>query len=130
MRILVAYDYSTTTQDVLAMAKQQAQAFNAEVHLLRTFRQDPKLQRETIQQAEQNLDHIRLEFAAMGLDCDTHVVVSDLSAGEDIVLFAKQNRIDLIVIGVRRRSKVGKLVFGSNAQLIILTAPCPVLTVK
>jgi nucleotide-binding universal stress UspA family protein len=65
----------------------------------------------------------------MGLACDTHVVVSALSAGEDIVQFAEQNSIDLIVIGVRRRSKVGKLLFGSNAQLIILTAPCPVLTV-
>jgi nucleotide-binding universal stress UspA family protein len=92
--------------------------------------QDPKLQRETVQKAEQNLDHVRGEFATLGLACDTHVVVSSLTAGEDIVQFAEQNSIDLIVIGVRRRSKVGKLLFGSNAQLIILTAPCPVLTVR
>jgi nucleotide-binding universal stress UspA family protein len=130
MKMLVGYDYSTVTQDVLALAKQQAQVFKAEVHLLRCLKQDPKLQRETVQQAEQNLDHIKQGFATMGLACDTHVVVSALSAGEDIVQFAEQNTIDLIVIGVRRRSKVGKLLFGSNAQLIILTAPCPVLTVK
>ena len=134
MKILVGYDYSTVTQDVLALAKQQAQAFKAEVHLLRSLERNPELQRElrrdTIQQAEQNLDHVKREFATLGLDCDTHVVVSALSAGEDIVQFAEQNSIDLIVIGVRRRSKVGKLLFGSNAQLIILTAPCPVLTVK
>lgn len=130
MKILVGYDYSTVTQDVLALVKQQAQAFNAEVHLLRSLEQNPELQRDTIQQAEQNLDHVKREFATLGLECDTHVVVSTLSAGEDIVQFAEQNSIDLIVIGVRRRSKVGKLLFGSNAQLIILTAPCPVLTVK
>jgi len=130
MKILVGYDYSTVTQDVLALAKQRAQAFNAEVHLLRSLEQNPELQRDTIQQAEQNLDNVKREFATMGLACDTHVVVSALSAGEDIVQFAEQNSIDLIVIGVRRRSKVGKLLFGSNAQLIILTAPCPVLTVK
>ena len=130
MKILVGYDYSTVTQEVLALAKQQARAFNAEVHLLRSLEQNPELQRDTIQQAEQNLDHVRREFATMGLACDTHVVVSALSAGEDIVQFAEQNSIDLIVIGVRRRSKVGKVLFGSNAQLIILTAPCPVLTVK
>jgi nucleotide-binding universal stress UspA family protein len=129
MKILVGYDYSTVTQDVLALAKQYAQAFKAEVHLLRSMERNPELQRDTIQQAEQNLDHVRREFASMGLACDTHVVVSALSAGEDIVQFAEQNSIDLIVIGVRRRSKVGKLLFGSNAQLIILTAPCPVLTV-
>jgi len=134
MKILVGYDYSTVTQDVLALAKQQAQAFKAEVHLLRSLERNPELQRElrrdTIQQAEQNLDQVKREFANMGLACDTHVVVGRLSAGENIVQFAEQNSIDLIVIGVRRRSKVGKLLFGSNAQLIILTAPCPVLTVK
>ncbi|CAB1069620.1 hypothetical protein D1AOALGA4SA_719 [Olavius algarvensis Delta 1 endosymbiont] len=130
MKILVGYDYSTVTQEVLALAKQQAKAFNAEVHLLRSLVQDPELQHDAVQQAEQNLDQVGREFAAMGLACDTHVVVSNLSAGEYIVQFAEQNSIDLIVIGVRRRSKVGKLLFGSNAQLIILTAPCPVLTVK
>ncbi len=134
MKILVGYDYSTVTQDVLALAKQHAQAFKAEVHLLRSLERNPELQRElrrdTIQQAEQNLDQVKREFANMGLACDTHVVVGRLSAGEDIVQFAEQNSIDLIVIGVRRRSKVGKLLFGSNAQLVILTAPCPVLTVK
>ena len=130
MKMLVGYDYSTVTQDVLALSKQQAQALNAEVHLLRSLERNPKLQRDTIQQAEQNLNHVKREFATLGLDCDTHVVISALSAGEDIVEFAEQNSIDLIVIGVRRRSKVGKLLFGSNAQLIILTAPCPVLTVK
>jgi nucleotide-binding universal stress UspA family protein len=130
MKILVGYDYSTVTQDVLALAKQQAQAFKAEVHLLRFLEQGPELSREAIQQAEQNLDQVKRDFATLALACDTHVVVSALSAGEEIVQFAEQNSIDLIVIGVRRRSKVGKLLFGSNAQLIILTAPCPVLTVK
>jgi nucleotide-binding universal stress UspA family protein len=130
MKMLVGYDYSTVTQDVLALAKQQAQAFKAEVHLLRFLEQGPELSREAIQQAEQNLDQVKREFATLALACDTHVVVSALSAGEEIVQFAEQNSIDLIVIGVRRRSKVGKLLFGSNAQLIILTAPCPVLTVK
>ena len=130
MKILVGYDYSTVTQEVLAMAKQQAKAFNAEVYLLRSLAQDPKLQRDTVEQAEQNLEHVRLEFDAMGLTCDSHVAISRLSPGEHLIQFAEQNSVDLIVIGVRRRSKVGKLLFGSNAQLIILTAPCPVLTVK
>ena len=130
MKMLVGYDYSTVTQDVLALSKQQAQALSAEVHLLRSLEGNPELKRETIQQAEQNLNRVKREFTTLGLACDTHVVISALSAGEDIVQFAEQNSIDLIVIGVRKRSKVGKLLFGSNAQLIILTAPCPVLTVK
>jgi len=130
MKILVGYDYSTVTQEVLALAKKQAKAFNAEVHLLRSLSQDPKLQRDTVQHAEENLEHVKREFTTLGLDCERHVEISGLSPGEYLVQFAEKNNVDLIIIGVRRRSKVGKLLFGSNAQLIILMAPCPVLTVK
>jgi nucleotide-binding universal stress UspA family protein len=38
--------------------------------------------------------------------------------------------VDAIIIGVKRRSKVGKLLFGSNAQYVIIKADCPVTTVK
>ena len=38
--------------------------------------------------------------------------------------------IDLIVIGLRRRTPIGKLILGSNAQRILLDAPCPVIAVK
>jgi nucleotide-binding universal stress UspA family protein len=46
------------------------------------------------------------------------------------VQFAAEERAELIIVGIRRRSKVGKLLMGSTAQYIILKAPCPVLTVK
>ena len=54
-------------------------------------------------------------------------MISGLDSGEDIVEFAKQNKADEIIIGIRRKSKVGKLMFGSTAQYVILNAPCPVV---
>ncbi|MEE8415892.1 MAG: universal stress protein [Desulfobacterales bacterium] len=57
-------------------------------------------------------------------------MIRGLSPGEDLVEFAEENEVEEIVIGIRKKSKVGKLVFGSTAQFIILTAGCPVVTVK
>ena len=51
-------------------------------------------------------------------------------AGEQIVHFARREKADIIFLGLRKRSLVGKMLFGSNAQYIILNAPCPVLTVR
>jgi len=62
------------------------------------------------------------------------VRIEDLARGNDpandIVEVAEQEDATLIVIGMRRRSPVGKLLLGSNAQTILLNAPCPVLAVK
>ena len=49
---------------------------------------------------------------------------------EDLVQLAEELQAELIVIGLRRRSPVVKLILGSNAQRILLDAPCPVLAVK
>lgn len=49
---------------------------------------------------------------------------------EDIIAAAEEVDAELIVIGLRRRTPVGKLILGSNAQRVLLDAACPVLAVK
>ena len=53
-----------------------------------------------------------------------------LAAAEEILRIAVEQDAGLIVIGLRRRSPVGKLFMGSTAQQILLDAPCAVLAVK
>ena len=62
--------------------------------------------------------------------CKPVLSVRGLEAGEDLVQLADEHKADEIIIGVRRRSKVGKLIFGSTAQYVVLNAACPVVTVK
>lgn len=57
-------------------------------------------------------------------------VEESVGIGEDLVKTAEEMDAKLIVIGLRRRSPVGKLILGSNAQRTLLDAPCPVLAVK
>lgn len=49
---------------------------------------------------------------------------------DEVASVAAETSASLVVIGLRRRSPVGKLVLGSAAQRILMEAPCPVLAVK
>ena len=130
MNILVGYDSSNVAKEALVLAKKYAKAFDAKVYVVRSLAQSREMKLEDIQKAEQELENIRRSFRDEEIACKTEAIVSSISPGEDLVQFAQENEIDEIIIGVRRRSKVGKLIFGSNAQYIILMAQCPVVAVK
>ena len=130
MKILVGYDRSKASENALNHALQHAQAFNAEVHVMTSLEQGAALKKEDIDKAENQLEKIRKPFKAAGIQCEIRTSVSYQSPGEDMVRYARENDIGQIIVGVRRRSKVGKLVTGSTAQYVILNASCPVLSVK
>ena len=130
MKILVGFDGSNAAQDALSLAQQHAAVFKADLHIMRSLLQSPDLSKEDIDNAESGLNQLKISLDLKGMPCETHVSVSYQSPGEDLVQFAKDHGIEEIVVGVRKRSKVGKLMFGSTAQCVILNAPCPVVSVK
>lgn len=130
MKILVGYDGSKVADDVIKLARKHAKAFEAEVHIMTSLEQGAGLTKEDIDRAESKLEKLKTSLKTDEISCEVQASVSYESPGEDLVRFAKENQVDEIIIGVRRRSKVGKLVFGSTAQYVILEAPCPVATVK
>jgi len=130
MRILVGYDGSKQFTKSMGLAQTHALAFNAHVDIFTASGHRPELHTKEINTLEENLEKIKIIFQKNSISCETHVVYRSLSQGEDLVQFAKENGIDMIIIGVKHRSKIGKLIMGSAAQYIILEAPCPVLTVK
>lgn len=70
----------------------------------------------------------RLDSGEVGYDV-RHVQRGD-DVAEALMNAAETGEASLIVIGLRRRSPLGKLILGSNAQRILLDAPCHVLAVK
>ena len=126
----MGYDGSKVAGDAVRLAQKHGHAFNAEIYILTSLEQSATLKKEDIDKAESKLEKLETSLKVDGLACKTQASVSYESPGEDLVRFAEENSIDEIIIGVRRRSKVGKLVFGSTAQYVILEAPCPVVAVK
>lgn len=130
MNILVGYDGSKVGADALELAKKYARAFDAKVFIVTSMAGGPEVPREDFEKAEKELEYAKSIFKKEEIPCEARLSVRGLEPGEDLVQFADENKIDQIIVGIRRRSKVQKLVFGSNAQYVILEAPCPVLSVK
>ncbi len=130
MKILVGYDGTNSAKEALNLAKTHAKLFGASVDVVTSMEKGTEGQREQIEQAERGLEWAKSLLIESGIACDTHLLIRGLAPGEDIVEFAEESKSDEIVIGVKRRSKVSKLLLGSTAQYVILQATCPVVSVK
>jgi nucleotide-binding universal stress UspA family protein len=85
---------------------------------------------KTSARTEQDLTALEAKLKESGLEYEVRQLVRGMEPAEDLIGIAEESDADLIVIGLRRRTPVGKLILGSNAQRILLDAPCPVLAVK
>jgi nucleotide-binding universal stress UspA family protein len=130
MKIMVGYDGSDASKEAVKVAKKRAKDTDAKVYVLTSMVQGSEKEQEDIGKAERELDYVKSTFDQADIPCEVHLLIRGLSPGEDIVNFAIEKRIDEIIIGVEKKSKVGKFIFGSTAQHVILEAPCPVVTVK
>ena len=130
MKILVGYDELGAESRILAVALKHAKAFDAEVDVVTSLEEGTESDIQDISAAEKGLEKVKQYFEKEKISCRTHLMIRGVTPGEDLISFAKENKTDEIIIGVKKRSKVGKLLFGSTAQYVILEADCPVVTVK
>ena len=84
----------------------------------------------TVVRTRDALAELEQRLGSDGLEVTVRDYVRGNEPAEDVIEEAEKQNAALIVIGLRRRSPVGKLLMGSNAQDILLRADCPVLAVK
>lgn len=79
---------------------------------------------------EEALSAVEQELKEAGVEFVIRELVRGNDPTDDLISVAHEMDASLIVIGLRRRTPVGKLILGSNAQKLLLEADCPVLSVK
>lgn len=77
-----------------------------------------------------DLDALSAQLSDKGIEHEVRQPVEGRSAADEILATATACDADMIVIGLRHRSPVGKVITGSTAQQVLLDAECPVAAVK
>ena len=130
MNIIVAYDGTREAKEAARVATRHAKAFNARIILTYSMVGGPEIPKKEFEKAEKELQLQEIALKEEGFECESLLSVRGLDIGEDIIKIAEEKQAEEIIIGIQRKSKVGKLLFGSTAQYIIMNATCPVVTVR
>jgi nucleotide-binding universal stress UspA family protein len=77
-----------------------------------------------------DVERVQAILKNSGLNAEFRQLVRGKSAVEEIESLVESMRVSLLIIGLRKRSAVGKLILGSVAQDLLLSVSCPVLSVK
>ncbi len=128
MNILVGYIPTPEGLAAVDYATAQARSTGAKLTVLNTGK-DGNYAHPVFATAE-DIDALDAGLAAAEIEHDVRRPNDGLGAADALLSVAQEISADLLVIGIRRRSAVGKLITGSTAQAILLGADCPVVAVK
>ena len=136
-KILVPVDFSENSKKILDSASDIAGKFGAAlsvVFVVQSFDDYSgffvphmpvaKFEEEMVQGAEQKMD----SFMGGYENVEAKVLIGDV--GEEVVRYAEEIGIDMIIMGTHGYKGLEKVMFGSVAEKVVKTAPCPVLTIN
>jgi len=139
--VLLPTDFSEYSKSALPYAADIARKYGAKLVLLHIFDEEllSPIFFETGGTAQEYFQRLQNRFEAAVEDfltgIDTSEIDFEYELGNgtpfvEIVRFAKENGIDLIVIGTHGRTGISHALLGSVAERVVRKAPCPVLTVR
>lgn len=130
MTVLVGYTYTAEGDAALEQAIAEARLRDTQLIVVHSRKTGEEHEAAEIVMYTERLEEIAQRLEADGIAHIIHDFILGNEPEEDVINTAVSEDADLIVIGLRSRSKTGKYLFGSTAQDIILGAPCPVMSVK
>ena len=130
MKIVVGFISSPAGKAGLDRAIEEVQLRQGELVVVHSMEGGDKEDADEVLAYREELAQVERRLTDLGVPHRIHEYVRGQSPSQDLIQCATEENAELIVIGLRRRSAVGKLLLGSNAQEILLDAKCPVLAVK
>jgi nucleotide-binding universal stress UspA family protein len=133
--ILFATDFSTAAANAIPYVKRIAKHYEANlvalhVHTPTVNPMTPPENWPALEEAEKAIEREHREVLLRTFDgIPTQVVIEEGSIQENLEAAIEKYHTDLVVIGTRGRTGLGKLLLGSVAEEILRTTTCPVLTV-
>ncbi|MGP9695432.1 universal stress protein [Brachybacterium sp. AOP25-B2-12] len=125
MKILLAYVPSATSEAALAYTLQEAKDRDASVLVLASQRGAPA---KAAGVTDQRPLSERLEES--GVDHELRLVPKRDDPADDILRAIEREDVDLVVLGIRKRTPIGKIILGSTSLRVIMESPVPVVCVK
>ena len=130
MSVVVGYVPSKEGRAALRRASEESLLRRTKLIVINSSRGGKDFDADEARRFEAELLSVENHLDEAGVEHEVRQLVRGNEPSQDLIEVANEVNADFIVIGLRRRTPVGKLILGSNAQRILLDASCPVLAVK
>lgn len=128
--IVVGYVSKPEGRAALRVGIDEARLRSATLIVVNSNKGGPSTDVTDVAATGDDLAAIRQQLTDAGIDFEVRELARGEEVSEDLISVANETGAAFIVIGLRRRTPVGKLIMGSHAQRILLDSRCPVLAVK
>ena len=128
MTVLLAYVPTPEGDAALAAAVEEARRRATDAVVVHVPR--PTDAATSPYSVEQVLDAVQERFASAGIEVSVREVPTGADTADALIDVAGETGAEVVVIGLRRRTAVGKLVLGSTSSRLLLGLGCPILAVK
>jgi nucleotide-binding universal stress UspA family protein len=128
--VVVGYVPKPEGEAALTAAIAEAKLRSSNLVVVNSHRGGDSFDAEKSAKSDAQLEAVKKQLEGSGVEFEVRQLVRGFEPAEDLIGIAESTDAELIVIGLRRRTPVGKLILGSNAQRILLDARCPVLAIK
>lgn len=129
MAIVVGFIDNPEGRQALDLAIEEAVRRQTSLIVVHSMRGGSRTKEDEYLKYQQALEDLEAELTERGIDHEVKEYVRDQTPAEDLMEAVEDFDADLLVIGYKRRTATGKLLLGSHAQDVLMSANVPVLAV-